>query len=184
MDAQAPAYEVAHAPQITHVSERELLEEQMAVADGEVVEYLARHPSFEGLAPNHLRLLASFAGESQVPAGHRLFTRDDDASYFYLVKRGSVSVEVPSIEGDPLKIQTVKDDSLLGWSWIIPPYRWSFDARAETPCVLLAFDGEKLRAACETDAKLGYSLLKCFAMLMAERLNAARVAAMRHYAEL
>lgn len=156
----------------------------MTVADGEVVEYLTGQPPFEGLAPHHLRFVATFASESQIPAGHRLFRRDDDASYFYLVKQGSVSVEVPSIEGDSLNIQTVKEGCLLGWSWIIPPYRWSFDARAETPCTLITFDGEKLRTACENDAKLGYSLLKCFAMLMAERLNAARVAAMRQYAEL
>lgn len=156
----------------------------MTTTDEKLVEYLNKHPVFEGLAPKQQRLIASHATEIQVPAGHRLFKRDEDATEFFLLRAGSVTVEVPSIEGDSLKIQTVKDGSLLGWSWLIPPYRWSFDARADTPSTVIVFDGEKLRAACESDVQLGYQLLKRFAMLMAERLNAARVTAMRHYAEL
>lgn len=150
--------------------------------DGTLVDYLAKHPVFEGLAPNHLRSIASFASERSIAAGERLFRRDNDATQFFLVRKGRVSVEVPAIDGDSLKIQTVKDGGLLGWSWLIPPYRWSFDARVEVPGQIIVFDGEKLRAACESDPKLGYQLLKRFAALMAERLNAARVTAMRHYA--
>lgn len=154
----------------------------MKADDEALVEYLAKNPVFEGLAPKQLRLIASLASEGEVAPGHRLFKSDDDATHFYLIREGSVSVEVPSIEGDPLKIQTVGADSLLGWSWLIPPYRWVFDGRAETKTTLLSIDGEKLRAACEQDPKMGYELLKRFAVLMAERVNAARLAAMRHYA--
>jgi len=154
----------------------------MTATDESLVDYLAKHPVFSGLTQQQLRSIASFASQSEVGPGHRLFRRDDDATHFFLVLRGSVSVEVPSIDEDPLKIQTVRDGSLLGWSWLIPPYRWSFDARAETATSLLAFDGEKLRMAGESDPKLGYQLLKRFAVLMAERLNAARMAAMRNYA--
>ena len=41
--------------------------------------------------------------------------------------------------------------------------------------------GKRLLAACEQDPALGYAVLKRFATLMAERLNAARLTAMRHY---
>ncbi|MDB4976704.1 MAG: hypothetical protein JWN48_5045, partial [Myxococcaceae bacterium] len=47
---------------------------------------------------------------------------------------------------------------------------------------IISVDGDKLRKACDFDAKLGYRLMQRFAMLMAERLNAARIAAMKHYA--
>jgi CRP/FNR family transcriptional regulator, cyclic AMP receptor protein len=93
-----------------------------------------------------------------------------------------VTVGVPSIEGESLEIQTVGEGSMLGWSWLIPPYRWSFDAQAITETTVLAVDGEKLRDACERDLKLGYELMKRFALLMAKRLNAARMAAIRQHA--
>ena len=61
------------------------------------------------------------------------------------------------------EIQTVGPGSMLGWSWLIPPYRWSFDARAVAPTSVIVVDGERLREACESDLKLGYELMKRFA---------------------
>jgi CRP/FNR family cyclic AMP-dependent transcriptional regulator len=46
---------------------------------------------------------------------------------------------------------------------------------------VIVVDGEKLRAACEADHHLGYELLKRFAVLMADRLNSARRAAIQYY---
>lgn len=147
-------------------------------------DYLVQHPVFAGLTPTQTKLIVSYASELEFKPGQRVFQRDFDAHEFFIVRKGSVAIEVPAIDGESLKIQTVGDDSLLGWSWFIPPYRWSFDARAVTPSTVISVDGQKLRQACDADTKLGYHLVKRFAMLMAERLNAARVEAMRHYAIL
>ena len=40
--------------------------------------------------------------------------------------------------------------------------------------MLLEFDGRAVLARCEQDSKFGYELLKRFAALMSERLEAAR----------
>ena len=146
-----------------------------------LAEYLGKHPVFQGLDPGQLSLVVSFASEMDCAAGQRVFKRDFDAHEFFIVRSGKVAIEVPSIDGESLTIQTVGDDSLLGWSWFIPPYRWSFDARAVVASRVVSVDGDKLRKACDVDAKLGYRLMQRFAMLMAERLNAARIAAMKHY---
>jgi len=145
-------------------------------------DYLVNHPVLAGLTPSQTKLIVSYASEIEFKPGQRVFQRDFDAREFFIVRKGSVAIEVPAIDGDSMKIQTVGDGSLLGWSWFIPPYRWSFDARAVTASSLISIDGDKLRAACDHDTKLGYHLIKRFAMLMAERLNAARIEAMRHYA--
>jgi CRP/FNR family transcriptional regulator, cyclic AMP receptor protein len=147
-------------------------------------EYLVKHPVFAGLTPSQMQLIITYASELEFKPGQRVFQRDFDAHEFFIVRKGSVAIEVPSIDGDSMKIQTVGDGSLLGWSWFIPPYRWSFDARAVTASSLISIDGDKLRKACDDDTKLGYNLIKRFAALMAERLNAARIEAMRHYASL
>jgi CRP-like cAMP-binding protein len=64
---------------------------------------------------------------------------------------------------------------VLGWSWLIPPYHWKFDARAIEQTRALALDGKCLRTKCEEDHDLGYELLKRFAQIMEERLQATRL---------
>ena len=49
------------------------------------------------------------------------------------------------------------------------------DARAVTPVSAIALDGSCLRGKCETDAELGYQLLKRVTTVMNQRLQSTRV---------
>lgn len=144
-------------------------------------DFLAHHSMFQGLAPDHIALVASRATSAHYGNRHRVFTCGTLADKFYIIQKGTVGVEIPAIAGAPLTIQTVGDGSVLGWSWLMPPYRWLFDARALAPSEILVLDGERVRSDCERDPKLGYELMKRFAKLIAERLNAARETAIKHY---
>jgi CRP-like cAMP-binding protein len=143
---------------------------------------LSQHPVFHDLPAEDIRLIARLTSTRQYTAQQLVFKQDRVADHFYLVHSGNVAVEVPSISGEPLTIQTLGPGSVLGWSWLVPPYRWLFNARATVATSLFAVNGEELREACERDPALGYRVLKRFAALMAERLNAARTTAMKHYA--
>ena len=57
----------------------------------------------------------------------------------------------------------------------MPPYRWTFDARATEETSLIAFDGACLRGKCESDPALGYDLLQRVVQVMSSRLHSARV---------
>lgn len=151
--------------------------------DGTLMVYLAQHPVFMGLKEEQIALIGHLSTLVHFEAHQRVFEQDKPATHFFVVREGAVSVEIPSLAGsEPLTIQQLGKGSLLGWSWLIAPYRWAFDARATTSSELIAVDGERLRAACEADPQLGYELLKRFAVLMAERLTSARNTATRHYA--
>jgi CRP-like cAMP-binding protein len=71
-------------------------------------------------------------------------------------------------------MQTLKAGEILGWSWIFPPYKWHFDARATEDSEVIAVDGVALRQHCDEHPALGYALVKHFASFMMERLNASR----------
>lgn len=129
---------------------------------------------FSGMAADSLRLLADCASERRVEQNEVLFHHGEPADRFYLLRSGRISVEIPAIMGPSLEIQRLGAGQILGWSWLIPPYRWSFQARAEEPTELLEFDGKAILSRCEQDPKLGYELLKRFSALMSERLDAAR----------
>ena len=106
--------------------------------------------------------------------GQILFLQGERADKFYVVRSGRISIQMPAIMGPTLEIQTVDEDQVLGWSWLISPYRWNFQTKAEEDSELLQFDGVAILARCEQEPKFGYELLKKFAGLMSVRLNAAR----------
>ena len=71
-----------------------------------------------------------------------------------------------------MTMQTLGGGDVLGWSWLIPPYRWGFDARAVEMTRAIALDGKCLRGKCEEDHEMGYDLVKRVASSLGERLDA------------
>ncbi len=137
-------------------------------------QYLQSHPFFTQMDSEHLDFLADCASDTEVAAGGSIFNQGDHADRFFVVRSGRVVVEVPALYGPALTIQNLGPDQLLGWSWLISPYQWDFQARADEDSRLLQFDGARVLARCEKDPQFGYELLKRFTVLMSERLTAAR----------
>jgi len=138
-------------------------------------ELLAEHPLFSALRPEHLQILADAARERRYADGDAIFRQDEEAAHFYLLESGTAVVQIPSIYGPPLVMQSLSAGDLLGWSWLIPPYKWHFDAKATSDASVIEFDGQGLRRRCDQDPELGYQLLKLFSALMSERVLAARL---------
>lgn len=135
---------------------------------------LAESAFFGELERDDIAFLAEHARERELEQGALLFEHGQPAECFYLLRSGEVVVEVPAIQGPTLTVQTLGPDEVLGWSWLIPPYRWSFQARALEVVTVLEFDGGAVRERCERDPAFGYEVLKRFSSLMSERLDAAR----------
>lgn len=136
---------------------------------------LAAHPFFRDLDPRHLQLIVSCAANVRFEAGQFIFREGEEANQFYLLRHGTVSLDIFVPQRGALTIQTLREGDVLGWSWLFPPYRWHFDARAVSLTRALALDGKCLRLKCEDDHDLGYELFKRFARLMTERLQATRL---------
>ncbi len=134
-----------------------------------------------GLSDDHLGYFANHAKERTVAAGEVLFKMGEVADTFYIVKRGSIAVEIPAIYGPELRVQTITDDMILGWSWMIDPYDWDFQAKAYEDSTLVEFDGKAILAHCSDDSAFGYEVYCRFAHLMSERLLAARQTMMEQW---
>ena len=141
----------------------------------ELDELLAHHPFFQGLAPEDVRLLAGCGSNVHFDEGAYLFHEGDPSEHFYLIRHGRVAVEIASPGRGPVAIATVRPGELLGWSWLVPPYRKQFDARALEAVRATSFDGGCIRTKCEADPRLGYELLKRFAQIIGQRLQATRL---------
>ncbi len=121
-------------------------------------------------------------GRAAVPSGastgvHEAWElRDgDEANTFYVLRHGTVALETFVPTRGPVTIETLEAGEVVGWSWLFPPYRWHFDARALSLVRATVFDGACLREKCEADPRLGYDLMSRFAQVVIERLQSTRL---------
>ncbi len=142
---------------------------------------LIEHPFFAGMKEEHMDLLVGCASNVRFDAGKFILREGQEANSFYLLRQGKVALDIYAPERGGITIQTLGAGDILGWSWLVPPYRWRFDARAVELTRAIALDGKCLRQKCENDCCLGYELLKRFAQVMVEHLNAARLQLLNVY---
>ena len=136
---------------------------------------LADHPFFRDLPEPHLDTVTGCVSNVVFQPGEFVFREGSAADRFYVVREGRVAVEVFVPNKGPVTIETIEGGEVLGWSWLFPPYRTRFDARALNSVRALSLDGACLRTKCEQDSGLGYELLKRFAQFVISRLEATRV---------
>ena len=138
-------------------------------------ELLGSYPFFAGLSADAVRLMAGCASNMHFLAGDYIFNEGEAASRFYVIRHGRVALEIHSPARGPLLIDSMDDGEVLGWSWLVPPYKYFCDARAVTPVSATALDGACIRGKAEADPELGYQLLKHVTAVMYQRLQSTRV---------
>ncbi len=142
---------------------------------------LAEHPFFAGLEPAYLRLLVGCASNVRFDAGQTIFREGEEANQFFLIRHGKVALDIYAAERGSITIETLDEGDVLGWSWLVPPYHWQFDARAVELTRAIALDGKCLREKSEQDHDLAYELLKRFVHLIEQRLQATRLQLLNVY---
>jgi CRP/FNR family transcriptional regulator, cyclic AMP receptor protein len=138
-------------------------------------EVLANHPFFAGLDPSAMQLIAGCASNVHFAEGEYIFEEGDAADKFYVVRRGRVAMQLQSPGQGAIVTDTMDEGEVLGWSWLVPPYRYFGDARAVTSVSATALDGACLRGKCEADPELGFQLLKRVTSVMYQRLQSTRI---------
>ena len=136
---------------------------------------LGEHRLFAGLGQPFLELAAGCAKNVRFDADEYLFHADDPADWIYLIRHGRVALEVSSPASGVVRFETVGEGEMVGLTWLLPPYRWGYDARATELTRALALDARCLRDKCEADHHLGYEVLKRFLPVLVQRLQATRL---------
>ncbi len=132
-------------------------------------------PVFQGMEDRHLKLIADLGLPVEIDADRYLFRAGGPADTFWLIRSGTIALELHGAGRGQVIIETLETGELVGWSWLFEPYRLQFDGRATKASSLIAFDAAVLRAKCEDDHELGYQLMRRFASHMAAALMATRI---------
>lgn len=136
---------------------------------------LGKHPFFKGLTQKQLGVIEGCAKNVRFASRKTIFVEGDPADAFYFIQEGAVSIELTMPNHPRSSVHEVGEGDILGWSWVSPPYKWHFNARALKATRAIAFDARCLRSKLEQDHELGYELLKRFAEVIVQRLDATQV---------
>ncbi len=136
---------------------------------------LKEHRFTSDLPESDLDFLAGCGKNHVVRAGTYLAHEGDSADYLYLIRHGKIAIEARGPGHGTVTLETLGEGDVLGWSWLFPPHRWTFDFHVREDTRLVAMDAKCLRAKAESDPALGYRLMKAFSRVMTERLRAARM---------
>jgi CRP-like cAMP-binding protein len=133
---------------------------------------LEEHPLLRGMNEQHLRTLAESATVVRFEPGDVIFEEGEPAHHFYLIRTGKVALQLTSYRVEPFTLMTLEEGDIIGWSWLFPPYRWKFTARALDVIRAISLDGRSVCAKCDENHDLGYELMKRFAQIIENRVEA------------
>ena len=139
---------------------------------------LARQPVLSDLEPADIDLIAGCAHIEVVEPGTFLAREGDPADRFFVLRAGKVALALQAPTG-PLVVETLGPGDLVGWSWLFPPRRFTYDIEAVEHTRMVTVEATCLVAKCEQDPAFGYRVMKRFSQVLVERLYASAAQAPR-----
>jgi CRP/FNR family transcriptional regulator, cyclic AMP receptor protein len=133
------------------------------------------HPFFAGLEAELAQVISGCARNLRFESGQYLGREGDPADEFFLIRQGKVALEILPPGRAAIVFATQGEGDMVGVSWLVPPYRWRFDARAVELTRVIGINGKCLRDKCEADDHLGYEMLKRILPVIVQRLAETRL---------
>jgi len=109
-----------------------------------------------------------------LPSGATLFRLGDPADRLFLAERGRIRLTLPmQVRGreEDILIEEKTPGQTVGWSALIPPYRFTLSATAPVESEVIALPREALRDYFETSPAAGYRIASNLAAVVGHRLQ-------------
>ena len=135
---------------------------------------LAGFPLLADLTQAQLERVAALGHSVTFAAGHRIIEEGRSAERCWLIRSRRVALQTPLPNKASSTVQTLGAGDVLGWSWLLAPYRWRFDGVATEPVTAIELDAVRLRELAAQDSSLGYSLALRLGEALADRLHGTR----------
>jgi CRP/FNR family cyclic AMP-dependent transcriptional regulator len=119
-----------------------------------------------GLTDWELKVVAQFLREQTVPEGVTLFEEGQKADRLFILEEGGVSVRLP--RGESYQIQT--PGKIIGWSFLIPPNRYTASGRTIVASKLLVMQSPDFYYLIHKEPRMGVKVMGNLAQVVAGRL--------------
>lgn len=138
--------------------------------------------TLRALPAEHAARLMSVAREVSFPEGARLFDEGGRADRFWIIRTGTIDLDMRVPGRRAAVIESLGHNQLVGWSWQFAPSTWHLGAEAATPVRAYEFDAAVVRAMCEEDPAFGMTVARWVGGVLAHRLRSARTRLLDLYA--
>lgn len=122
----------------------------------------------------HRGRLMALAREAAFPGATRIFEEGENADRFWVIRSGTVALDIQVPGRGRAVIETIGTGALLGWSWLCPPRQWHLGAETRAPVRAWEFDAAAVRDLCAEHPTLGLALVTAVAETIGERLRTTR----------
>ncbi|WP_327692284.1 MULTISPECIES: cyclic nucleotide-binding domain-containing protein [unclassified Streptomyces] len=126
--------------------------------------------------------MMDLAREVSLPPGTRLFEEGGKAGRFWIIRTGTVELDMRVPGRRAAVIESLGHNELVGWSWLFPPHIWHLGAEAATPVRAYEFDAVAVRTMCKEDPAFGETVARWVGEVVAHRLRTARTRLLDPYA--
>lgn len=130
--------------------------------------------SFGAVSVAGCRRMVESARTIEVPRGGHVLREGDPADALYVVMSGTIQLGLHQRERD-LAVASVGPGELLGWSWLVPPHRWDFDAVAVSGARLARIPAEVLRSVMRDDPADASAIGAVMLAVLGRRLRDTRI---------
>ncbi|MEU7066682.1 Crp/Fnr family transcriptional regulator [Streptomyces sp. NPDC053429] len=134
------------------------------------------------LSTEHRGRLMALAREVNFREGTRIFDEGGRADSFWIVRSGTVTLELPVPGRRAAPIESLGTGELVGWSWLFPPYAWQLSAEAMTLVRAYEFDAPTVRMLMDADPAFGSAIGHWVGRVLAMRLQQTRTRLLDLYA--
>lgn len=136
---------------------------------------LAEQPFCKELTRSQVEFLAGCAKNARFAAGEYLVREGSLAESLFLIRTGRVTIESHLPGKGPVSVDTLGPGDILGWSVLLPPFRWHLDARALEPTLAFELDANCVRGKVQADHGFGYAFTLRLLAAASQRLMQARL---------
>ena len=134
------------------------------------------------LPVEHRQRLMRVAREVSVPEGTRLFEEGGKADRFWIIRTGTIELDMHVPGRRAVVIEILRHNELVGWSWLFSPHVWHLGAEATTPVRAYEFDATAVRLMCQDDPAMGCAVAQWVGAVLGHRLRSARTRLLDLYA--
>ncbi len=132
------------------------------------------HDLLIGLSQDEARAVMSLGSTRSVPSGSELFHLGDRADSLFLVERGRIRLTLPmEVRGrnEDVLVEERSAGQTVGWSALIPPYRFTLSATAPVDTDVVAISRDALRAYFAAHPDVGTVVCLNVAAVVGQRLQ-------------
>ena len=132
------------------------------------------HDLLNGLSSAEVEGILALGTRLIVPAGSSLFRLGDTADRLFLTERGRIRLTLPmQVRGheEDILVEERSPGQTVGWSALIPPYRFTLTATVPLETEVIALPRESLREHFAAYPAVGYKIALNLAVVMGHRLQ-------------